>query len=404
MLKLRDEHFNLMKDEYDLISDIILNNKPLDSSIFIQEMNKKGLDLTQTLKALRENPLIDKARLEYHITEVRDKFYKNSLKYTLDLQLSKIEKAKTSELITETQNVMELINNEYLEGITESTSDHIKAYKKHKLKLWAGEIEYLKTGLKDLDKVLLGFKAGNLIIIGARPSVGKSALMLKMINNQRNKKIALFSIEMTRNELFDRFISQEIKTSMTKLNEPLNDKLRQKFNASLLEIEKRDLFINDVDNSLDSIISEIKSRYISTGLDAVYIDYLGKINTKKKFNSRNEQMGYITGTLKNLSKRLSIPIILLSQLNRDIKDRPRLDNLRDSGEIEQDADVVIIIDRPEKDGKTEFADGSSCEGIARLLIDKNRNGATGYVEVAFNKEYALYENLDKYINDKDIGF
>lgn len=263
------------------------------------------------------------------------------------------------------------------------------------------EISGVPSGFIDIDKMTNGFQNSDLIIIAARPSMGKTALSLSIARNVAmtyKKPVAYFSIEMAANQLMFRLLSGETKINQQKIRTGyLDDSEMKDIVRALGNLAEIPLIIDD---SPGLKILELKSKCrrlkSEENIAMVMIDYLQLI--KVNAESREREIALISRSLKEMAKELDIPVVAMAQLNRGVEARtdktPMLSDLRESGSIEQDADVVMFINRPEYYGiKTFPGETMSTEGIGEIIIGKQRNGATGTVRLAFLKEYARFENL-----------
>jgi len=268
--------------------------------------------------------------------------------------------------------------------------------KLQKLSLEGTPITGTPSGFEDLDTITGGFQPGNLIILAARPSMGKSALMANFAENAAldgGKAVALFSLEMGEGELAQRFIASQASIKGDDLRK---GKVPQSRWAKILQASARlahsGLYIDD-SSDLSVLDVRAKSRRLAQqhadGLGLILIDYLQLMRAGGSVENRVEQIGQISRGLKTLARELEVPVIALSQLNRGVEQRtdkrPVLSDLRESGAIEQDADLVMFIYRDEYYDKE-----SEREGIADLIIAKHRNGALGTVELTFQKDYPRF--------------
>ncbi len=265
----------------------------------------------------------------------------------------------------------------------------------------------IPTGISDLDFMLGGFKPSELVIVGARPSVGKSALMLSMANNMilAGAPVAIFSIEMSAKALGTRLL--KIITglnldSYTFLSSRPNQNEIERIVAGVEEMQNMKIYIDDKPNLNVAEFAAKARRYVSEfGCKAIYCDYLQKF---QKTNFRLEERHFITEIarmLKNTAKMLDVPVIALSQLKREVDSRadkkPLMSDFMESGNIEAEADVMIGIDRPERYGDVMFSDGTPAAGKAKLCVLKHRNGTIGEVLVNYRKELTLFhDNLPSY--------
>ncbi|MDP9376677.1 MAG: replicative DNA helicase [Actinomycetota bacterium] len=279
--------------------------------------------------------------------------------------------------------------------------------KLHELSRDGKAITGTASGFEDLDTITGGFQPGNLIILAARPSMGKSALMANFAENaalQVGKAVALFSLEMSESELAQRFIASQASIKGDDLRKGRVPGTRW---PKILEASSRlagsPLYIDD-SSDLSVLDVRAKARRLAQqhpdGLGLILIDYLQLMRAGGSTGPENrvEQIGQISRGLKTLARELEVPVIALSQLNRSVEQRhdkrPVLSDLRESGAIEQDADLVMFIYRDEY-----YDEESEREGIADVIISKHRNGGLGTVELTFQKEYPRfmsYVSEDRY--------
>ncbi|HAM96879.1 MAG: replicative DNA helicase, replicative DNA helicase [candidate division WS6 bacterium GW2011_GWC1_36_11] len=256
----------------------------------------------------------------------------------------------------------------------------------------------ISTGFKDLDELLGGFQKSDLVILAARPSVGKTSLALDMMRHAamvEKKTVVFFSLEMSQTQIMDRLIGMqsgipfwEIRTGR------LTDKKLMKLADTMGEFGDTNIYIDDqAGQHINSIRTKARRLKLEHGLDIIFVDYLQLMHGSST-ESRTLEVSEISQGLKNIAKELDVPVIALSQLNRAIEQRqgrkPQLSDLRESGSIEQDADVVMFIDREET-----WNPDTENKGTGDLSIAKHRNGPTGNVRLAFVQEIASFRNLYK---------
>ncbi len=262
-----------------------------------------------------------------------------------------------------------------------------------------GLIRGLPTGFRDLDTLLSGFQKQDLIILAARPSMGKTTLALDMarlaaVNHE--KSILVFSLEMSSQQLVDRMLSAQSRVNAWNLRTGnlSSDREFSLLRDSLDKLSKAKMFIDDqAGNSIVRMKALSRRIKAEKGLDLIVVDYLQLMTTSKSHDSMVNQVTEISRSLKSLAKELDVPVLALSQLSRAVESRggkPRLSDLRDSGSIEQDADVVMFIHRDDK-GKDE----SEKTNIAEILIEKHRNGPVGKVDLYFDEKTTTFLNLEK---------
>ncbi|HKB86467.1 MAG TPA: replicative DNA helicase [Ignavibacteriaceae bacterium] len=259
------------------------------------------------------------------------------------------------------------------------------------------------TGFYELDEMLGGFQKSDLIIIAARPSMGKTALALTLARNasvDHKVPVGIFSLEMATMQLIIRMLCAEgrLNAHLVRTGKlPSEEGIKLSKNAHRL-IESP-LYIDDTPaQTVLEIRAKARRLKAEKNIGMIIIDYLQLMQGPSNSESREREISHISRSLKSLAKELNIPVIALAQLNRAVETRndkrPQLSDLRESGSIEQDADVVLFLNRPEYYGIKNFQDdGTSTEGVAEVIIGKQRNGPTGDIRLAFVKEYARFENL-----------
>jgi replicative DNA helicase len=268
--------------------------------------------------------------------------------------------------------------------------------KLQRLSLEGTAITGTPSGFEDLDTITGGFQPGNLIVLAARPAMGKSSLMSNFAENAAlgsQRAVALFSLEMSESELAQRFIASQASIKGDDLRKGRVPQARwSKILGASNRLAESPLYIDD-SSDLSVLDVRAKSRRLAQqnadGLGLILIDYLQLMRASGHVENRVEQIGQISRGLKTLARELEVPVIALSQLNRGVEQRtdkrPVLSDLRESGSIEQDADLVMFIYRDEYYDKE-----SEREGIADLIIAKHRNGGLGTVELTFQKEYPRF--------------
>ncbi|MEA3286847.1 MAG: replicative DNA helicase [Candidatus Marinimicrobia bacterium] len=268
-----------------------------------------------------------------------------------------------------------------------------------------GGIRGVATGFEKLDDVTSGFQNSDLIIIAARPSMGKTALALSIARNASVKyghKIAIFSLEMSNYQLAMRLLCSEAKVDAHLVRTGrLPSNLWPRLSTAAGNLAEAEIFLDD-SASLNITELRAKARRLKAekDIDLIIVDYMQLLQGSGRVESRQQEISQISRSFKMLAKELDLPIVALSQLSRAVETRggdkrPILSDLRESGSIEQDADVVMFIYRPEKYGVLDD-DGNTQEGIAELIVAKQRNGPTGTVRLSFIDKFASFENLSAY--------
>ena len=257
------------------------------------------------------------------------------------------------------------------------------------------------SGFQGLDNLTGGFQTSDLIIVAGRPSMGKTAFVLSAARNaaiDHQIPVGFFSLEMSAQQLVLRLICAEAKVDAHSVRTGrLHEDEWRRLSTRIGKLHQAKIFIDDTP-ALGILEIRAKARRLKVehNIGLIVVDYLQLMQGPKSAQSREQEISTISRSLKALAKELSIPVIALSQLNRAVEARgdkkPMLADLRESGAIEQDADVVLFVHRPEMYGQNEV-DGKSTEGVAEIIIGKQRNGPTGSVDLAFIKKYARFENL-----------
>lgn len=265
------------------------------------------------------------------------------------------------------------------------------------------------TGFTDLDKAITGLNRSDLLIIGARPAMGKTSLALNLARNTAmmgKKKVLFFSLEMTKEQLAQRVLSTEARVESTKMRTGnISGEEWANLATATALLSNCELYFDDTSNMT---VSEMKSRIRRLrDVDAVFVDYLQLMKSGSRVESRVQEVSEITRNLKLMAKDLNIPVVVLAQLARSTEGRgkshrPQLADLRESGSIEQDADIVIMLYRDEY-YSTEKDDAPDEDrpavNEAEFIIAKNRHGPTTTVKVAWNGDYTMFTNLETIRND-----
>jgi replicative DNA helicase len=262
----------------------------------------------------------------------------------------------------------------------------------------ADELRGISTGFKELDSLLGGYQKSDLIILAARPSVGKTALALDMMRHaaiHEKKNIAFFSLEMSKVQIMDRLLGMQSGVPFWKIRtNQVTDEEVMKLSNTMGLMADANIFIDDqAGQHINQVRTKARRLSMERGVDIIFLDYLQLMHGNRT-ESRTLEVAEVSQGLKNLAKELEIPVVGLSQLSRAIEQRqnrrPQLSDLRESGSIEQDADVVMFIDREET-----WNPDTEKKGVAELFVAKHRNGPTGIVDLAFVKEIASFRNLYK---------
>jgi len=413
---LRPEHFyhESNKNIFKAISNLFDKSEPIDILTVTEELRRSG-----TLNEVGgpfyvselTNRVASAANIEYHARIVAQKFVQREL---INISTNIINDA-----YEDTTDVFELLQKAEQEifAITDQnlrrgyeTADKLitKAIEEIEiLKNKESDLTGVPTGLYDLDMQTAGWQNSDLVIIAARPGMGKTSFVLSMARNaavQFGRKVALFSLEMSAVQLTKRLISSETEIGLNKLRTGnLEEYEWVKLVEKTKELGDAELIIDDTP-AINIFELRAKCRRLKQqhDIDMVIIDYLqlmSGMGDGRSF-SREQEISNISRSLKTIAKELDIPVIALSQLSRAVETRggnkrPMLSDLRESGAIEQDADLVLFLYRPEYYGMDELDDGTPSKGLAEVIIAKHRNGATGSVITRFIGQYAKFVNLQE---------
>ena len=262
-----------------------------------------------------------------------------------------------------------------------------------------GSVIGVPSGLLDLDDITSGFQEGDLIIIAGRPGMGKTALALSIMRNaalEADVGVGMFSLEMANHQLAMRLLCAEARVDSHFVRTgKLPAKLWKNLGLSAGDLEKAPIYLDDTP-ALTVLELRAKARRLKAehNIGMIVVDYLQLMQGPRGVESRQQEISVISRSLKALAKELSIPVVALSQLSRAVEQRadrkPQLSDLRESGAIEQDADVVIFLYRP-----WVYSQEDEDEGKADIIVAKQRNGPTGHISASFISKYARFENLSQ---------
>lgn len=256
----------------------------------------------------------------------------------------------------------------------------------------------IPTGFVEFDEMTSGLQRSDLVIVAARPAMGKTSLCMNIAQHvglKTNGTVGVFSLEMSKEALVLRMLCGEARVDMHKLRSGfLSERDWAKLVQSVSDLSQAKVFIDDTPSiSVMEMRAKARRLKLEYGLDLLVVDYLQLMQGRGRFENRTQEIASISRALKGLAKELNVPVVALSQLSRAPESRgdhrPQLSDLRESGALEQDADVVVFIYREE-----EYSATPDNRGIAEIIIGKQRNGPTGVIKMAFIKEYTRFENLE----------
>ena len=422
----------LEKDAYTIVSDLLTPEsfyEPRYQKIYeaINQLgfNQRPIDMLTVTEQLRQNGTLEEvggavfiteltarvqsaAHIEYHARIIAQKsLARRLITFTSHVQTKAFDEANDiDDLLQEAEGALfEISQTQLKRDVTQI--DPVIGEAIRQIQLAANNksgLSGLATGFNDLDKVTSGWQRSDLIIIAARPAMGKTAFVLSMAKNMAvdlNTPVAIFSLEMSNVQLVNRLISNVCEIEGEKIKSGrLSDMEWDQLNTRIKNLYQAPLYIDDTPSlSISELRTKARRLVRERDVKMILIDYLQLMNASgMKFGSREQEVSTISRNLKALAKELNIPIIALSQLNRSTETRedkrPVLSDLRESGAIEQDADIVCFIHRPEYYFRSGFdGNGKDVRGIAEFIIAKHRSGAVEDIDMRFIKNFARFDNL-----------
>ena len=388
---------------FDAMLSLYDNNLPIDS-VNLSNQLKKTKDLDKVGGAYyitglsQEAPSVSNS--EQYSKIVREKqILRTIIETSVEMnQLAYDDHDEISEIVDKAE--------QHLFGISELTNkkkyQDLEPMLRKVLEVWGdrkkGDITGVPSGFQDLDNQISGFQKSDLIVLAARPSMGKTALALNLARNaaiNNNMKIGFFSLEMSTQQLTERLLSSEaeISSHLVRIGKlPKRD--WRKLSDAASTLSEANIYIDDSPGlNIMELRAKARQMKLDKDVDLILVDYLQLLHKQGKVESRQQEISYISRSLKALAKELDVPIIALSQLSRAPESRsdhrPIMSDLRESGAIEQDADVVMFIYR-----KYVYSKAEEDQGIGEIIVAKHRNGPTGVVKVSFIDKYAKFDNLD----------
>ncbi len=411
---------------YEAILSLFERGNPVDLVTLTEELKRRDqLEDVGGSYYLTEltTQVASAANVEYHARIIAEKSLLRKMIETMTTIVGKAydSSADAFELLDEAESQIFQISDSQLRKAAAPMNEVVKDTFEHLETIHGqdGGITGVPSGFPKLDDLTSGWQPSDLIIIAARPSMGKTAFSLACAQNaathpERSTGVAVFSLEMGAQQLAQRMLTSEARVDAHKARTgQMNDEDWQHLARAAGKLSEADIFIDDTPG-LSVLELRAKTRRLKAEHDIglVVVDYLQLMQASganlRSGANREQEIAHISRSLKGLAKELNIPVIALSQLNRAVENRggdkrPQLSDLRESGSIEQDADVVAFIYRAERYGITVDEQGNSTEGIAEIIIEKQRNGPIGAVELAFVKQYARFENLTTQFDEQGGG-
>lgn len=411
----RDEHQEIYRGAIQLFE----KSQPIDILTLTEHLRQQGkLDFVGGPYALTEltNRVGSAANIQYHARIIQEKYILRELIRISSGIQSKAFDPQTDvfELLDEAENDLFSISEGNFKNQDRSMSSLISEAitQIEELKDKTEGLTGIGSGYTDLDRITSGWQRSDLIILAARPAMGKTAFVLGLARNAAvdfNVPVALFSLEMSSLQLVNRLISSEAQIKGDKLRSGnLEEYELAQLHSKIDKLSTAKIFIDDTP-ALNVFDLRAKARRLKDrhGIGMIVIDYLqlmsggGEGKGQSGGGNREQEISKISRSLKGLAKDLNVPVIALSQLSRAVETRggtkrPMLSDLRESGSIEQDADQVMFLYRGEYYGFEQDEDGNPCQGVGEVIIAKNRHGSTANVRLRFIGEYAKFANLDEF--------
>ncbi|KAK3604889.1 hypothetical protein CHS0354_000552 [Potamilus streckersoni] len=410
-------HQNIFSSMYSLYS----KKDPIDVETVAVELEKRNLLANvggvYELASL-SNKVATSANVEYYARIVKEKFlYRKMINLCAEVSGTAYEEKKdVFELIEQaSKNIFEIS-----QSSVRKRASLVRELLKHSiekildLQNRKSSVIGISSGFVGIDQLTAGFQDSDLIIVAARPSTGKTALALAFARNaavENRKSVLFFSLEMNEQQLAMRLLCAEARADAQKVRtgKVTNDEVNRIINK-IDALAESELFIDDTPSiSIIELMAKARRMKQEKNISMIVVDYLQLVSPVRDMKANREQeIAQISRSLKALAKELNIPVIALAQLNRSIdqrgtsEKRPQLSDLRESGSIEQDSDVVIFLSRPETYGITEFPDGSSTKDVIEVIIGKQRNGPIGDVKLKFIKQYGRFESLTTIYSASDL--
>lgn len=397
---------------YEAVQSLNLQEKPVDIMTVTEELRHKGTleDVGGPAYVVElSSQVASSAHIEYHAHILAQKF--------LARQLIQFASMIETDAFDETVDVDDLMQKAEGALFEISQKNMLQDYvqidtivdQAHQLLLQAsnreGGLTGVPSGFRKLDDLTAGWQPSDLVIIAGRPAMGKTSFALSIAKNvaiDYRKPIAFFSLEMNNVQLVNRLISNVCSIPGNKiLNGQLTPDEWERFDSNIRKMQGAPIYVDDTPGlSIFELRTKARRLVREHGIELLMIDYLQLMNANgMRFNSRQEEVSTISRSLKGLAKELNIPVLALSQLSRAVEQRdgpegkrPQLSDLRESGAIEQDADMVLFVHRPEYYHILQDEKGNDLHGMAQIIIAKHRKGATGDVLLNFRGEYTRFSN------------
>ncbi len=398
---------------YAAIHRLFTKSEPVDILTVTSELKSSGeLELVGGSYYITQltNRVASTANIEFHARIITQKY--------IQRELIRISSMIIKDAFEETTDVFELLDKaeqnlfsvseknfrrdyDSMQSLVSSAIKEIASAREHE-----GSMRGVPSGFTNVDRITAGWQKSDLVILAARPGMGKTAFVLSMARNiavDFNKPVAFFSLEMSSIQLVTRLISSESELPADKLKKGnLENHEWEQLNSKIAKLIEAPLFIDDTPAlSIFELRAKCRRLKAQHDIQMIVIDYIQLMTTggDNKMGNREQEISTISRSLKSLAKELNVPVITLSQLNRSVETRagskrPLLSDLRESGAIEQDADLVLFIYRPEYYKIDVDEEGNSTEGMAELIVAKHRNGALADIKLRFVGKFARFTDYE----------
>lgn len=405
---------------FQVCSDLFERGDSIDILTVTNELRKRGeLEAIGGSYYITQltNRVASAANVEYHSRIVQEKYMQRELYRVGDeikTEALNLGADAIGLLDAAQQKVFEISEGAISRDVESIETVMKKAFKTlERIKDTEHSLTGVPSGFIGLDRETSGWQKSDLVIVAARPGMGKTAFALTVARNAAvdfGKSVAVFSLEMSSEQLVNRLISGETEIKSQKMRSgDLNSLEWERMNTKTSKLISSKMFIDDTPAiSVFELKAKCRRLKAQEGIDMVVIDYLQLMRSEDtKSSNREQEIGYISRSLKGLAKELQIPVIALAQLSRAVEvrggtKRPMLSDLRESGSIEQDADMVLFLYRPEYYQINEFEDGMPTQGLAEVMLAKHRHGAIRDIRVRFEGQYARFKDLDIVPNNLSI--
>lgn len=406
---------------YNAIRELFGSSSPIDLLTVVNKLKQSG-ELEAAGGAAYISQLTSRvastAHIEFHARVISEKHIKR--------ELIRMSSEVMRDAYEDTNDVFDVLNkaeSELFQIAENNMGKHVDSMQNvvrlaieeiEKASLIKDGISGIPTGFFALDKLTSGWQRSDMIVIAARPAMGKTAFVLSMARNtavDHGKAVALFSLEMSSVQLVKRLIASEARLSADKLRKgDLKEHEFQQLHSRITKLATAPIYIDDTPGiSVFDLRAKCRRLKMQHNIEIIIIDYLQLMTAggTKGAGNREQEISTISRSIKEIAKELNVPVIALSQLSRSVEQRggdkrPVLSDLRESGAIEQDADIVSFIYRPEYYGFLQDEEGNSNAGIGEIIVAKHRNGALDRVRLRFIGEYARFDNVEGFSGDENM--